>query len=330
MFPELFELPFIHLTVKSYGFMMVLGFLAAVVLVRAMASRIGENPDKVTNAALYTLIAGVIGARLFYVMHNLDQFARNPAGIFALWNGGLEFVGGVFLAIVVTLLYLHFQKLSIRRYLDILCIGLMLGLAFGRIGCLLNGCCFGATTDSRCAIRFPYASPACYSQAFPNQARNRTEPQLPLSDEYYGYLTRQGDWTPASPWQKYGAMLKPFDKLTDSQKKEVTTGRLQTLKVHPAQLYSSANAAFLCVLLYLFWRKTATKRPGQTLAAMFVLYGITRLFLEYLRDDNPLEYAWWIVYKGGTISQNIGIYMAVSGIVLFYLCRKTSRKCGKH
>lgn len=324
MFPELFELPVIHVTVKSYGLMMVLGFLAAVILVRAMARRIGENPEKITNTALYTLIAGVIGARLFYVMHNLDQFARDPASIFAIWNGGLEFVGGVFLAVIVILLYLHFQKLSIRRYLDILCVGLMVGLAFGRIGCLLNGCCFGATTDSPCAISFPYASPACYSQAFPNHARDRTEPQLPLLDEYYGYLTPEGYWIGASPQDKYNAMLKPFDRLTDFQKKEVTTGLFRPLKVHPAQLYSSANALLLCAMLYLFWRRSAAKRPGQTIAAMFILYGITRLLLEYLRDDNPLEYAWWIVYKGGTISQSIGIYMMISGIVLFYLCRKTA------
>lgn len=322
MFPELFELPLIHLTVKSYGFMMVLGFLAALVLVRAMACRIGENPDKITNAALYTLIAGVIGARLFYVIHNLDQFAAKPASIFAIWRGGLEFVGGIFLAVAVTLLYLHFQKLSIRRYLDILCVGLMLGLAFGRIGCLLNGCCFGKATDCPCAIHFPYGSPACYSQAFPNLARNRTEPQLPLPDEYYGYITPEGAWTAASPGDKYNAMLKPFDKLTDLQKKEVTTGLFKPLKVYPAQLCSSANAAFLCALLYLFWRKNAEKRPGQTLALMLILYGITRLLLEYLRDDNPLEYAWWIIYKGGTISQNIGIYMAIAGIILFFLCRK--------
>jgi prolipoprotein diacylglyceryltransferase len=49
---------------------------------------------------------------------------------------------------------------------------------------------------------------------------------------------------------------------------------------------------------------------------MFIFYGISRFFMEFLRDDNPFEYGWWAIYKGGTVSQNLGIYMTIFGVVL--------------
>ena len=85
MYPELFELPFTHLTIKSYGLMMVIGFLAAVFVIRYLSRNITPDPALITNAALYTLIAGVVGARLFYVVHYYDSFRGDPALIFAIW-----------------------------------------------------------------------------------------------------------------------------------------------------------------------------------------------------------------------------------------------------
>jgi len=137
MHPQLFEIPLIHVTLKSYGLMMVIGFLAAVTVIRYLSRDITPDPQYITNAALYSLIAGVLGARLFYVIHHFDQYRDDLLSVFAIWQGGLELLGGVILAIAVIFLYLVYHKLPIRRYLDILAIGLMLALAFGRIGCRL-------------------------------------------------------------------------------------------------------------------------------------------------------------------------------------------------
>lgn len=57
-------------------------------------------------------------------------------------------------------------------------------------------------------------------------------------------------------------------------------------------------------------------KPGSTFGLMFIVYGITRFFIEFLRDDNPFEYGWWAIYKGATVSQNIGIYMIIFGLIL--------------
>ena len=91
----------------------------------------------------------------------------------------------------------------------------------------------------------------------------------------------------------------------------------RALHVHPSQLYSSVNAFILSGVLYLFWRKFGVRRSGCTLGTMLILYGVTRFLLEIIRDDNPFEVAWWAIYRGGTISQNIGIYMVVIGVILF-------------
>ena len=110
----------------------------------------------------------------------------------------------------------------------------------------------------------------------------------------------------------------------------VTKGPYRCLPVQPTQLYSSANAAIIALLLYLFWKRGQKSgfagkiftKPGSTFALMFMLYGVTRFCIEILRDDNPFEHGWWALYKGGTISQNLGIYMFILGAVLMLIFRK--------
>ncbi len=314
MHPKLFEIPIIHWPVGTYGPMLVIGFLAAITLIRHLSRNITTNPQHITNAALYSLIGGVVGARLFYVIHYFEKYQDNLLDILRIWHGGLELLGGVIVAVTVILAYLLYHKLPICRSLDILAIGLMLALVFGRIGCFLNGCCFGKPTKLPCAVRFPYDSFAYYSQVNPNTERNRPEPQLQVPSDYFYYINESG--------KKY---IKPFEELTAIQQYEVTKGKYRCLPVHPTQLYSSACAAFLCFVLYLFWRRSRKSGgrfftgPGSTFSLMFILYGIMRFIIESLRDDNPFEYAWWAVYKGGTVSQNLGIYMVILGVVLMML-----------
>jgi len=325
MYPELFEIPFIHLTVKSYGLMMVIGFLAAVTVIRYLSRDFTRDPQHITNAALYSLIAGVVGARLFYVFHHLSSFRYDPLGVFKIWQGGLELLGGVILAVLVIFFFLVRHKLPIRRYLDALAVGLMLALVFGRVGCFLNGCCYGKPTDLPWGVRFPYYSFAYQSQVNPDPRRDRSEPQLKLPDDYFGYQDEDGAWFPG---------LKPKQLLTDKQKEEVTKGKYRCLPVHPTQLYASGLAAFWSVVLYLFWRRSQKAlrsgkpggflaKPGCTFALMLIVYGASRYLLELLRDDNPFE------FDGLTISQNLGIAMIVLGAVLMVGFEIGGRKATK-
>lgn len=311
MYPRLFEIPFLHLKIGTFGPMMVVGFLAALFMMRRLSRRADLEPAMITNAALYSLIIGVVGARAFFVIHYFEQFREDPLNIFATWHGGLEFLGGVIPAICFLLFYLHHHKLPVRRYLDIMAIGLMMGLAFGRIGCFFNACCFGKPTDLPWGVRFPYGSYVYISQINADPERNRLESYLKLPQaEYLSFYDKNGKWYP-----------KAMEELTEQQRYEVTKGGYRCLAVHPSQLYSSANALLLCGILYFFWRRglrstgsdDASKllgRPGSMVGLMFVLYGLTRFLLEFIRDDNPYELG--IL----TISQILGIAMLMLGIVL--------------
>jgi len=305
--------------------MMVIAFLSAVFIIRRLSRNITPDPQLITNAALYSLVAGVVGARLFHVVHYFDHYQGNLLSVFAIWQGGLELLGGVIFAISVIFFYLWYHKLPIRCYLDILAIGLMSALALGRVGCFLNGCCFGKPTNLPWAVRFPYDSPSYRSQVSPDLQRNRTNPQLELPADFFGYFDKQGRW--------YSG-LKPYKDLTRQQKEMLKNdGKYRALSVHPTQLYSSASGAVLCLILYLFWRKSRNAdssknagklftKPGSTFALMFILYGLVRFFIEFLRDDNPFEYGRWAIYRGGTISQNLGIYMTIFGLVLMLIFQR--------
>jgi phosphatidylglycerol:prolipoprotein diacylglycerol transferase len=314
MYPSLFEIPLLHLKIGTFGPMMVLGFLTALFLMRRLSRRANLDHTIMTNAALYSLIAGVVGARVFFVVHHLEQFRGSLLDIVATWRGGLEFLGGVIVATGLLLLYLRLHKLPVRRYLDIIVIGLMIGLAFGRIGCFLNACCFGKPASLPWGVRFPYRSFVYISQINPDPKRNRLEPHLHLPQaDYLSFYDEQGKWYP-----------KYLEELTEDQRYEVTKGRYRCLAVHPSQLYSSANALLLCVILYLFWRKSLERansnktpkrldQPGAITALMLILYGITRFLIECIRDDNPYEIG------SLTISQILGIVMIISGIILLAL-----------
>lgn len=326
MLRELFEIPFIHLSVKGYGFMVVVGFVAAILLIRKLSKRLGDNPEHITNAALYSLVTGVLGARIFYVIHHYDQFQGRFLDVFAVWQGGLELLGGVFFAIAVIILYMKLNKLPIRLYLDILAIALLLALSFGRIGCFLNGCCYGKPTESVVGVTFPYDSPVYEGQAYPDPKRNRENAYIDLPAEYYGYLSGDGIWVHSTEESKYSAYLKPYERLTDEQKHDVSKqGHLHALPVHPTQLYSSGAALFWSFMLYLFWikwgsgQKDLSKRKrfgysGCTFGLMFIVYGITRFIIEFIRDDNPFEIGTL------TISQLLGIGMIVAGSIFMLIC----------
>jgi len=171
MHPELFHIPIIDYPIKSYGAMLTLGFLSGVWLSIRRAERLKCDPDLVLNLGFICLVFGVGGARLFYVLHYWESsFARQRNPLLAALDctsGGLEYYGGLIGAIVGCIGYIIIKRASLRLYLDILAPAAIWGLAFGRMGCLLNGCCWGGLcVDAHnhavipWGITFPHQSPA--------------------------------------------------------------------------------------------------------------------------------------------------------------------------
>lgn len=176
MHPEFFTLPVLGTPIKTYGFCLMIGFLSAVWFSMRRARRVKADADVVLDMSFLSLLFGVAGARVFYVVHYWEShFADAPNRLLAAINiteGGLEFLGGLLCAFAAILVYAVRKKLSIRLYLDIMAPGVMWGLAFGRLGCFFNGCCFGALCVGPPAqqeaypwgVRFPFASNAHLDQ----------------------------------------------------------------------------------------------------------------------------------------------------------------------
>ncbi len=153
MHPELFQLGPFHL--RSYGVLMAVAFVVGTFLGLREARRLGLDEDKVVNVILVTLIASVFGARMLYVLEHLGEFRREWTSALALWQGGLTLYGGVAAGTFAGLVAARRMGLPVWITADALTPALALGTFFGRVGCFLNGCCYGHPTSLPWGVVFP-------------------------------------------------------------------------------------------------------------------------------------------------------------------------------
>jgi phosphatidylglycerol:prolipoprotein diacylglycerol transferase len=145
------------LTVHWYGILVALGFLAGLWTAARRANRGGILPDRVYDLGPILIIGGILGARILYVISYWDKdFARDPfPEIFMIHHGGLVFYGGLIGATLAAVIYLHLRKIPMWKMGDVLAPSIALGYVFGRLGCFMNGCCYGRFCDLPWAVRFP-------------------------------------------------------------------------------------------------------------------------------------------------------------------------------
>ena len=114
-------------------------------------------PDSILDVGIWMIVVGTVGARLMFVVVEWNQYRHAPdfpGNIFKVWEGGLSFHGGLFGGIGALIGYCLIKRLSILRVADLFAPSVMIAYAIGRIGCLLNGCCYGAPTTMPWGIRF--------------------------------------------------------------------------------------------------------------------------------------------------------------------------------
>lgn len=252
MHPLLFEV--FGVKIYSYGVMVALAFLLGFALIAKRAQAAGEKLDDYTEALIWFIISGIGGARLFYFIWFPHVFLKNPLG--ALLNqGGLVWYGGVIGVLMATITYTRLKKISLLRFGDIVAPAAVLGLAIGRIGCLLSGCCYGAPCSLPWAIRYPH------------------------------------------------------------------THETLGLPVHPAPLYETALMLIAC-----WWLTRLDKtKPfeGFTLAWFFILAGITRFSLEFVRGDKLV----WTHAMELSASQWVSIAGILAGLgMIAYLSATTPKR----
>ena len=147
------------LKVYSYGVFVAIGFLAALWVSGREIARRGHDREKFLDMGFWVVLSAIAGARIFHVLVYWRQYAEAPGEILKLWNGGLVFYGGFIAAMAACALYLRRHRMPFLPVADASSIGIVLGLAFGRLGCTAAGCCFGKGTSLPWAITF--TDPAC-------------------------------------------------------------------------------------------------------------------------------------------------------------------------
>ena len=307
MKPELFHLPVFGIPIYGYGVAVVVGFLAASYFARWLANRSGLDGEAFFNAALIALVTGIVGARLSHILENPRDFFGTGRGfgdallnIVNIRSGGLTYYGGFLLAFPTLVWYAIKKKIPLAVGMDIVAPALMIGLGFGRVGCFLNGCCHGAVCHQSfpLAVQFPY-----HSNAYVDQFRDPvTRPQLKTPPEF---IEEGPDGKPH---------LKPRSEIA-GEARLAAPGRypdvsaVESLPVHPAQLYSTMTALLLAALLTAYY--TLPHIAGRGFALMLMLEGSTRFLLELLRTEPA------VAGHTFSLSMLIGLALVGLGVVLW-------------
>lgn len=145
MRPVLFHIG--SLPIRSYGLLIAVAFLLGIWLGRRRAARRGLDPDLIIDLSVVVILVAIAGARLAYVAVRWDYYFHDPLAILRIWEGGLAQYGGMIAGTLVGLWFFRKRGVDIWEGADILAPSLALGVAIGRIGCFLNGCCFGKACD---------------------------------------------------------------------------------------------------------------------------------------------------------------------------------------
>ena len=145
------------LPVRWYGVMMACAFLAGLWTATRRARLANVHGDVIADVTLWLMAGSIIGARFVYVTTYWKQeFADQPfSEVFMIQHGGLVYYGGLIGAMISAFGYLYWKELPVWKIADTLAPSIALGSVFGRIGCLLNGCCYGRACDLPWAIHFP-------------------------------------------------------------------------------------------------------------------------------------------------------------------------------
>ncbi len=249
MRPELFNIPFLDWPIRSFGLMIVIGFLIAIWLAAREVRRRGL-PDLTYDLGVAMLMCGLVGARVFFYWEFYDeQFKDLPwYYIFYIWKGGMVFYGSAIGGAIGGYAYLRYKRVGLQLagdFMDCLAPYIPIGMAFGRFGCFLNGCCYGG----RCSTSFPLGV------------------QYPVGTDG----------------------LDPAALALHRGLGWVGQNATESLPVYPVPLLEAGLDFLLFGLLWWYLRGQSHgggAPRGGGLPLLFVLYGVERFGTEMLRGDN--------------------------------------------
>ncbi|PQO47992.1 prolipoprotein diacylglyceryl transferase family protein [Blastopirellula marina] len=345
--------------IRGYGVMLLAAVAAGVGFAAHRAQKMGLHPDAIYALAFWMFIPGILGARIFFVIEYWNEFFYVPGDLKTTFfnainftEGGLVVYGSLIGAAIGFVAFCYRSKLPALAMADLIAPSLMLGLCLGRIGCLLNGCCYGGVCEYPWAISFPEGSPPYQRQLETGAffgvrltennrgdiaiAQVREDSPASVNSLKVGdVIVKINGEEPQPSVDKRGEKITQLDAANRLLLKASHDGilRLQTsdgtivrillpkapkwsVPVHPTQIYASLNALLLFFFAAYFY--PSRKHDGEVIAITLGIYAITRYLLELIRTDE-LSFAG----TGLTISQNVSIAIFGLAIVsLLYLRRK--------
>jgi phosphatidylglycerol:prolipoprotein diacylglycerol transferase len=343
------------LPIRSYGVMLLIAIVSSTLLAVRRGRSMGIHPDQVLSLIFWMFVPGILGARAFYVIEywpsfHKATFAQTFTAVVNVAQGGLVVYGSLLCGLAGLIAFAWKNRISLMVLGDLMVPSVALGMALGRVGCLLNGCCFGSQCHLPWAITFPWNSPAHVQQVQAGQTDlyglkflhaaggpARISEVVPGSPAAIAGLATGQTITAinsqtvrnADDAQQFLLYLHdPGTTISVSLRGEqypkqwtVAAPLPRSLPVHPAQLYDTINCLCLCLLLLAY--DPFRRRDGELLGLIFVFYPITRFLIEVLRTDEAPIWG-----TGMTIAQNVSLAMLIVAVVywgyLFTRPRKTS------
>ncbi|MEL7498629.1 MAG: prolipoprotein diacylglyceryl transferase [Planctomycetota bacterium] len=338
------------LAIRGYGLFLLTAIVSGVTLAAWRSSTIGATSDQIMQLAFWMMICGLAGARAFYVIQKPEEFfvdgfsMSTLSHVLNMTKGGMVVYGSLIGGSLAGLVFLWFQKMPLLKTADLIAPGMVLGLAIGRIGCLMNGCCYGGVCEPPYpALHFPAGSPPYMRQLVEGDLLGidglfdeSPESEFPLTVEsidansiaqQFGLVV--GDrvairvpsadyfrFQKQNPENQQAAEIPIFIDTERTGRISLTLDQLpaRSRPTHPTQVYSSINALLLCLLLWYFW--TVRRHDGEVFALMLILYSIARFLIEIVRQDERGQFGTEL-----TISQWVSIAMIAIGFALFVYAR---------
>lgn len=319
----------VGLAIRGYGVMLLAGVVAAVALALVRARRYGIRDEVILAIAPWAVVGGIIGARMFYVIEYRDQFFSPDLlltlrRILNFTEGGLVVYGSFIGGFAAGSGYILYKRLPLLRLGDVIIPTMFIGLALGRIGCLMNGCCYGGPCpDNALALRFPNSSPVFQDQLASGQLvgielvddRTRVEAVVP------GSLAAARGIEPGDHVTQFGPVRSLELATADRPLEDAPYGLLAVIEgrehywsaadlprvadpVKPTQILGAIGGLFLCVTLCIASRYI--HRDGLIMLGGFAGYAVMRFGMEMLRNDEPGQFGTDL-----TISQWVSIVVLI-------------------
>ncbi|HBJ38362.1 MAG TPA: diacylglyceryl transferase [Planctomycetaceae bacterium] len=328
----------IGLPIRGYGVMLLLGIVAAVGLALNRAKRYGIAEEVIYGIAPWAIIGGIVGARLFYVIEYRDSFfygdfVSSLKRVINFTEGGLVVYGSFIGGFLAGGFHVVRKRLPVLRLGDVVVPTMFIGLALGRFGCLLNGCCYGgACDDGWYALRFPNGSPVFQDQLASGELVGvRLSPERDkIAEVRPGSLAEAKGIKPGDSVGQFGPVRSveladpkrpaedtPFGLIADVQGVEhywsANDLPSSALPVRGTQVMSAIGGLSLC--LALCFASRFVRRDGMIMLSGFIGYAILRFGMEMLRNDEPGQFGTTL-----TISQWVSIIVFIgSSITMAWL-----------